>query len=371
MKRITLLACMILFAATFVHANNIAVASVSLTDQVAASHYCNVKFDLSWDNSWRTTSVPNNWDAAWVFVKYRVGGGDWHQGTFSATPGDHTPASGSTVTPSSDGMGVFIYRSANGSGSNTWTNIKLRWLYGTDGVADDASLEVKVFAIEMVYIPAESFYLGDGDGTNESTGSIHQAATDNTAVQVTTSLTRIRSDGNNWDDNLIKNLPGTGVQGGPSGGIEYTGDATIDNPYFPTGYNAFYMMKYELSQEQYADFLNTLTRVQQNTRTYTDISGTSITNRFVMSNTSTVSYRNGIRCDATLPASPTPVTLYCDLNSNGIGNEASDGQNIASNFISWPDVAAYADWAGLRPMTELEFEKACRGPNSSLYGEFV
>ena len=32
------------------------------------------------------------------------------------------------------------------------------------------------------------------------------------------------------------------------------------------------------------------------------------------------------------------------------------------NFLSWQDGYAYAGWAGLRPMTELEFEKACRGP---------
>ena len=35
--------------------------------------------------------------------------------------------------------------------------------------------------------------------------------------------------------------------------------------------------------------------------------------------------------------------------------------DYACNFISWADLAAYADWSGLRPMSELEYEKACRG----------
>ena len=36
----------------------------------------------------------------------------------------------------------------------------------------------------------------------------------------------------------------------------------------------------------------------------------------------------------------------------------------------WDDAIRYSAWVGLRPMTELEFEKACRGPLATVDGEF-
>ncbi len=40
------------------------------------------------------------------------------------------------------------------------------------------------------------------------------------------------------------------------------------------------------------------------------------------------------------------------------------------NNLSWADLAAYLDWAALRPMTELEFEKVCRGTMPRVAGEY-
>lgn len=45
--------------------------------------------------------------------------------------------------------------------------------------------------------------------------------------------------------------------------------------------------------------------------------------------------------------------------------------NAARGWLSWNDGAAFAAWAGLRPMTELEYEKACRGPLAPVAGEYA
>jgi formylglycine-generating enzyme required for sulfatase activity len=47
-----------------------------------------------------------------------------------------------------------------------------------------------------------------------------------------------------------------------------------------------------------------------------------------------------------------------------------DGRDIACNYLSWGDLTAYLYWSGLRPMTELEFEKACRGTIAPVANEY-
>lgn len=124
-------------------------------------------------------------------------------------------------------------------------------------------------------------------------------------------------------------------------------------------------MKHEMTQQQYVDFLNTLTREQQQNRTSSNLDSITSANTYVMSGSSVPVFRNGIRCDSIVPPAPAPVIFYCDINGNYIPNENDDGMYLASTRISWEDAKAYADWAGMRPMTELEYEKICRGANVS------
>ncbi|MFZ4547180.1 MAG: formylglycine-generating enzyme family protein [Bacteroidales bacterium] len=292
-------------------ANNIQVSNTKLTRQNTTNDYTLVQFDLTWENSWRTSSAPNNWDAAWVFVKYRVGSGDWQHATLNSTGHSVGSGTGTTITPASDGTGAFIYRSANGTGTFSITGAQLRWNYGTNGVADDATVEVKVFAIEMVYVPQGAFAAGSGG----SESSAFTLTTINTANATTAPA-------------------GTGSLGGQAGGYP-TGQTAPDNASWPNGYRAFYCMKYEISQQQYVDFLNTLTTTQA-------------ANLYSSSSTD---YRYGI--------------------TDAVGVYSTTNPYVACNFLSWMDGAAYMDWSGLRPMTELEFEKACRGTVAPVANEYA
>ncbi len=320
-------------------ANKISIdGDVTLTDQNTTGDYTHIQFDISWDNSWRVSTGPSNWDAAWVFAKWKLHGEtDWAHCTLNTS--EHTAPAGSVVeNPTSDNpqTGVFIYRNANGSGSNNWDGVKLRRNYGTDLVADDATVDVKVFAIEMVYVPEDDFYLGDGN----STYRFHDGNNTSESFQVTSApITFAQTDGNLW---------ASGEWDSPSGTLQAN---------YPTGYKAFYCMKYEISQGQYVDFLNTLTRTQQNTRTETSVSTDEITNIYVMSNTSSISYRQTITCPSSGNGTTYPITFSASV------------PNRACNYLNWVDGAAYSDWAGLRPMTELEFEKACRGDQTVVAGE--
>ncbi len=182
--QVVLLFCMFTFASYRAHANNISISNFSLTGQNAANHYTMVKFDISWENSFRGSTGPSNWDAAWVFVKYRVGTGAYQHAWLNNT--DHVNPTGSTISTglldpalpfnqtTNPGLGAFIYRSADGSGTFSKTGVQLRWNYGANGVNDYAVIDICVFAIEMVYLPQGSFYAGSG-GTE--TGAFYKYPT--------------------------------------------------------------------------------------------------------------------------------------------------------------------------------------------------
>ncbi len=347
------------------NANDIQVSNATLTGQNTTSDFTLAQFDINWSNSWRVGTGPNNWDAAWVFVKYRIEGGagctpgDWQHATLHSTGHSITTNNGvpGTITPSADGKGVFMYRSGNGSGAIDWDQVQLRWNYGVDGLLDNCNVSIKVFAIEMVYVPQSSFFIGDGASNN---GQFEDAVSGN-PFQVT------------GEGALTLGGGGAGSVGnnntaGETAPVDDFNDATsVTLPAtFPKGFAHFYSMKYEISQEQYAEFLNVLTPTQQLAR-----HGATVVNRY-FTNATTPPNRNGVKCTV-LPviATSTVGTYECDLNNNGIGNETDDGQNVAFPYLSSMDLLSYLDWAALRPMTEFELEKLARGTNPSVLNEYA
>ncbi len=66
-------------------ANNLSIGSSSVVAQNIANQSVNIQFDVSWDNSWRTSAAPNNWDAVWLFVKYKkASDSNWYHATLNA-----------------------------------------------------------------------------------------------------------------------------------------------------------------------------------------------------------------------------------------------------------------------------------------------
>ncbi|MFN7911084.1 MAG: SUMF1/EgtB/PvdO family nonheme iron enzyme [Bacteroidota bacterium] len=288
----------------------------------------NIQFNIQWDNSWNTALGPGNYDAVWVFVKRQVCGGaqTWDHSLLSTVSGNHSVTGGVLqVNAVTDGVGVFIRRSATGNGNIASSLVTLN-LQTAANLVDN----FQVFGIEMVYIPTGDFIIGDGISS---------------ASFLTTTITAaIQAAGIGVSSNYL--CCGWGSTG------------ALPTAY-PLGYNAFYCMKYEVSQEQYVKYLNSLTFTQQNART--NISPASATGSWPIQAASPNNARNGIRIMTPGTAATIPAIYGCDLNVNGTFNEPADGQNVACNWLSWPDLMTYLDWSGLRPMTEMEYEKACRG----------
>lgn len=353
------------------NANDIVVSSATLIGQDVtagpnnAANFTFARFDLNWSNSWRTSSGPSNWDAAWVFVKYRIEGGagctagGWQHATLSSINGNHSITTNNgvagTINATADGKGVFLYRSADGTGSINWDQVLLRWNYGADGLLDACNVSVKVFAIEMVYIPQGNFFVGDGASNNGQ----FESGVSGTPFQITGEGAIILGGGGAGSIGNNNRAGQTAPTDDFADGISVTLPAT-----FPKGFDDFYTMKYEITQEQYVEFLNVLTAPAQLQR-----HGATLVNRF-FTNGTTPANRNGVKC-TTLPAGAVPGVYACDLNNNGVMNQVDDGQNVAIPSLTTMDLLAYLDWSGLRPMTELEMEKVGRGILPAVINEYA
>jgi len=311
-----------LFAFSFItFANSLNITNVSIINVSGGT--ADIQFDISWSNSYRwmenvAGKSLTNHDAAWVFIKYRNSSiGNWEHALLSAT--GHSAPAGSIIDVHSNGggtnVGAMVYRSDVGNGDVAFANMTFKWDMSKNGLTKTNFVDVRVHAIEMVKIPECRFALGSG---GSETYHFYEYP-DILQVYYVTNAGAINIGANTGE------LYYTGGGGDSAGPVPAA---------FPNGYSGFYCMKYEISQGQYADFLNSLPPGYALAR-FPNAYGAG---------------RNTIKNDA--------------------GFYSADAPDRACNYLGWTDVSAYLDWSALRPMTELEFEKTCRGPSSPVPNEF-
>ena len=313
----------------FSKANNLQIGTPTLPTSTT------IQFTVQWDNAWNVASGPTNHDAVWIFVKYQNCTDNlWKHVDLSTTLGHHTIGGSQLVGETvSDGKGIFLKLNSNAMGNVSSATITLKF-----ASLVDASYNYKVYGIEMVNIPSGNFVIGDGSSTYTFAGNTITSANQSAGL-------------------------------GAASGYQissYGSTATLPST-FPLGWNSFYCMKYEISQEQFASYLNTLTFDFQLNKTANAPNSPVGT----LAIAGATNQRNGIRIQTVGIPNNTPAVYGCDLNNNGVFNETNDGQNLACNWLMWRDLTAYLDWACLRPMTEFEFEKVCRGSTAALAGEYA
>ena len=276
--RIFILCIVFQVCGLYSYANNLHITNV----QIVGNN--KISFSISWENSWAldSTAAPYNHDAAWIFVKFRSANGTWESLGLSSNTSDHQSDSLEIETVS-DGMGVFLKPKEQGSGNINSANVTLQW----SGYLYTGSFDFKVFGIEMVWVPKGSFYIGDGASYNTLQRGDKKApffiGSDNSILSGTDSLS----------------LLDTGASA-PGGAVPQA---------FPKGYNGVYCMKYEITQDQYVDFLNALTYTQQKAHVAT--SPDAYAGSFAFG--STMGNRNGIVIETSGISNSTPAVFACKI----------------------------------------------------------
>lgn len=320
-------------------ANNLQIENVTVIAQNATTAF--VQFDISWENSWRYASGGDPLyfhDAAWVFFKVqKQGETTWNHVKLEGTgtnPTGYATGSGSTpiemVVPA-DRVGMFVRRSADGAGTTSAQSVKAVWNIASNSLVKADQVKIQAFGVEMVYVAAGSFRAGSGGA---EANRFYAGGTTNDPFMIASegAITVGTASGN-----LYYRNDGGGVPGDQVGPIPAA---------FPKGYAAFYSMKYSITEGQWVDFFNSLTAAQKTNR---DITGYPAT--YLGKNSDGVVNRNTVAWTS--------------------GDATSAARDRACNFLAWSDGAAFADWAGLRPMTELEYEKACRGQLAPVANEYA
>ena len=272
--------------------------------------------NVSWENGW--DNERNN-DAVWLFFKLLRGENGYRHAKVNAEGHlintlDPKQEVNIGYTVPADGTGIFIYPQSTFRGN---INLSVKIVLDTESVRNRNTRNAlfKAYAIEMVRIPEGGFFLGDRDTSALKYGSFY------------------RSDANGDYDGLyelhaetqnIKIAPEEGslYYQAPEG---YEGDQKGAIPEaFPKGVEEYYIMKYEPTQSQYADFLNSLSEQQSHNRA-------NFGGKNYYRERGSIEIKNGVY--------------------------SAGYPNATCNFMSWDDAMAYADWeeSGLSDETKEVF----------------
>ncbi|WP_420315971.1 SUMF1/EgtB/PvdO family nonheme iron enzyme [Ekhidna sp.] len=287
-----------------------------------------INFTIEWKNSWNN---DRNHDASWVFFKLDQGNNSSHQYLKPGTgrmlwKGDPSMPD-AKIEVAEDGTGLFVYGASKYRGDV---------LYHITVERDTAKTRIRTrfervepIAIEMVYIPEGGFTLGDPDEKALNFGAFYQSDEEGNFD----GLIKITA-----EDQQISVGPEKGSLYYQSEEEIYQGDQQGPIPSsFPKGYNAYYIMKYEVTQGLYAKFLNL-------------IGSTAATVRANFGSPNYKKHGGTIR-----------------LKDSKYVAEAPERRNV---YFHWDDMMAFTDWAALRPYTEFEFTKASRGPSKPMGQEY-
>jgi formylglycine-generating enzyme required for sulfatase activity len=246
----------------------------------------------------------------------------WSHLPISTAAADHSSRRGIEVTPSEDGLGVFIHRDqdCNFGEPLLLRDIRLRTAIRCNGLP----IKVWVGALEMVLIPEGEFHVGDPKGVDGPTSCFYQADA--------------KGDDKSFVVRTERSIPvGTGPGELCWDNRNQMGEFDDIPAAYPKGFQSFYILKHQITQGEYCDFLNHLHNHQL-----------------------TIRYPYGGQGDYR-------YTVYKTTTRTRVCTRPER----PCNWVSWGDAAAYIWWAGLRPMTEFEYEKACRGTEPPVADEFA
>jgi formylglycine-generating enzyme required for sulfatase activity len=315
---------------TNIRATDITISNIIFQDHHLSSDSgeISVTFTVGWENSWNNSK---NHDAAWIFFKFKNHIGDRmmrHGIIKKASPKVVEVYSG--VKPSiylpEDQTGIMIYPGNVYRGTVSYRmEVKID-ASKLESIEKGKQIFGNVFGIEMVYIPKGEFFVGNKDpDAQKNAAAIHDPFSKEAYL--------IRS-----EDSIMIGTQKNNLWYINNGESEYRGDAKgVLAEKFPKGFQSFFIMKYELTDGQYCSFLNTIGPYYSSER----------------ANIGSILYEKD------------GGSIYKKDNEY-----KTNRPNTPAIFLSIDDHMAFADWAALRPMTELEYEKACRGPKSAILYDF-